>query len=37
MTGFDFSYFANSRIMAVRAERLGGHLAGEELFTLTHR
>jgi uncharacterized protein (UPF0210 family) len=37
MTGFDFSYFANSRIMAVRAERLGGHLAGEEPFTLTHR
>jgi len=37
MTGFDFSYFANSRIMAVRAERLGGHLAGEEHITLTHR
>ena len=37
MTGFDFPYFANSRIMAVRAERLGGHLAGEEPITLTHR
>jgi hypothetical protein len=37
MTNFDFPYFANSRIMAVRADRLGGYLAGEEPFTLTHR
>jgi uncharacterized protein (UPF0210 family) len=37
MTSFDFPYFANSRIMAVRAERLGGYLAGEEFITLTHR
>jgi uncharacterized protein (UPF0210 family) len=37
MTGFDFPFFANSRIMAVRAERLGGYLAGEEPITLTHR
>jgi len=37
MTCFDFPFFANSRIMAVRAERLGGYLAGEESITLTHR
>jgi len=37
MTNFDFPYFANSRIMAVRADRLGGYLAGDEPFTLTHR
>jgi uncharacterized protein (UPF0210 family) len=37
MTGFDFPFFANSRIMAVRAEQLGGYLAGEEPITLTHR
>jgi len=37
MTSFDFPYFANSRIMAVRAERLSGYLAGEEPITLTHR
>jgi len=37
MTSFNFPYFANSRIMAVRAERLSGYLAGEEPITLTHR
>ena len=37
MTDFDFSYFANSRIMAIRAERLDRHLSGDEPITLTHR
>jgi uncharacterized protein (UPF0210 family) len=37
MTNFNFSYFANSRIMAVRAERLGGYLAGEEPISLAPR
>lgn len=37
MTGFDFSFFANGRVMAVRAEPLSGYLAGEETIALTHR
>jgi hypothetical protein len=37
MTSFDFPFFVNSRIMAARADRLGGYLAGEKPFTLTHR
>jgi len=37
MTHFDFSFFANSRIMAVRAEPIGRYLAGDETIALTHR
>ncbi len=37
MTSFDFAYFANSRIMPIRADRLQGYLAGEESFLLQHR
>jgi uncharacterized protein (UPF0210 family) len=33
-TGFDFPYFANSRVLAVHAEPLGGLLAGDEAFSL---
>lgn len=34
---FDFPYFANSRVMGVRAEGLGGLLAGDETFELKRR
>lgn len=37
MTSFDFPYFANSRIMAVRADKLGGYLAGDESIALSPR
>jgi len=37
MTSFDFPFFANSRILSVRADRLGGYLAGEEPITLSPR
>jgi uncharacterized protein (UPF0210 family) len=37
MTSFDFSFFANSRIMAVRAERLERYLAGDEPISLAPR
>jgi uncharacterized protein len=33
-TGFTFEFFANSRVMALRAEPLKGPLAGEETFSL---
>ena len=33
-TGFDFAYFANSRVMAVDAQPLGSLLAGDEAFEL---
>jgi uncharacterized protein (UPF0210 family) len=36
-TGFTFDYFANSRVMALRAEPLRGVLAGEETFPLKAR
>ncbi|HLE51711.1 MAG TPA: DUF711 family protein [Anaerolineales bacterium] len=36
-TGFDFPYFANSRVLAVKAEDLGGLLAGEETVGLRRR
>jgi hypothetical protein len=37
MTSFDFPFFANSRIMPVRADRLGRYLAGEETIILSPR
>jgi uncharacterized protein (UPF0210 family) len=36
-TGFDFPYFANSRVMALQASPLGGALAGSEVFHLHPR
>jgi hypothetical protein len=36
-TGFNFEFFANSRVMALRAEPLKGPLGGEESFTLKPR
>jgi len=36
-TGFTFDYFANCRVMALRAEPLKGVLAGEETFHLKPR
>ena len=36
-TGFDFTYFANSRVMPLEAAPLHGVLAGEETFTLRNR
>jgi uncharacterized protein (UPF0210 family) len=36
-TGFTFDFFANSRVMALRAEPLNGPWAGEEVFTLRPR
>jgi len=36
-TGFSFEYFANSRVMALRAEPLKGLLAGDETFPLKPR
>jgi uncharacterized protein len=36
-TGFTFDFFANSRVMALRAEPLKGPLASEEVFTLRPR
>jgi uncharacterized protein len=36
-TGFNFEFFANSRVMALRAEPLRGALAGEETFQLQAR
>jgi uncharacterized protein (UPF0210 family) len=37
LTEFSFPYFANSRVLAVRANHLGGLLAGDEAFRLRHR
>jgi uncharacterized protein (UPF0210 family) len=34
MTSFDFGYFANSRVMALKAEPLGRALGGSETFEL---
>ncbi len=36
-THFDFGFFANSRVVAVRAAPLSGAFAGEETFTLRPR
>jgi hypothetical protein len=36
-TGFDFAYFANSRVMALDARPLQGLLAGDEAFELLPR
>ena len=36
-TGFDFAFFANSRVMPLEAETLGGALAGGDVFELKHR
>ncbi len=37
LTGFDFAYFANSRVVALRAAPLERCLAGEETFSLSRR
>jgi uncharacterized protein len=36
-TGFDFVFFANSRVMSLRAQPLHGFLAGNETFQLRRR
>lgn len=36
-TAFDFAYFANSRVMAVDAQKLTGKIGGEETFSLKPR
>lgn len=36
-TGFDFAFFANSRVMALEAQPLSGALGGEEAFRLKTR
>jgi uncharacterized protein len=36
-TGFDFSFFANSRVMDLDAAPLTGFLGGEESFSLSRR
>lgn len=36
-TGFDFAFFANSRVMALEASPLSGYLAGEETFVVKQR
>lgn len=36
MTSFDFPFFANSRIMTIRADHLSEYLAGEETIPLKH-
>jgi uncharacterized protein (UPF0210 family) len=36
-TGFDFPYFANSRVLASKAEPLSGLLAGEETIVIQRR
>jgi len=36
-TDFDFSFFANSRILALKGGSLGGLLAGDETFPLSPR
>lgn len=36
-TGFDFPYFANSRVLALEAEPLGGLFGGQAAFTLKGR
>lgn len=36
-TDFDFAFFANSRVMALEAEALQGHLAKDAIFQITPR
>jgi len=36
-TGFDFEFFANSRVMLLEAEKLGGAFSGDESFQLSSR
>ncbi len=36
-TAFDFAFFANSKVMPLRAVRLGGFLAGDERIKLERR
>jgi uncharacterized protein len=36
-TGFDFAFFANSKVMALEAEKLGGVLSGSEVIQLHAR
>ena len=36
-TGFDFTFFANSRVLPLQAARLTGALAGEDSFSLSPR
>jgi uncharacterized protein (UPF0210 family) len=33
-TGFDFAFFANSKVMALHSEKLGAVLSGDEVFQL---
>jgi len=33
-TGFDFAFFANSKVMSLEAEKLGGVFSGDEIFQL---
>jgi hypothetical protein len=37
LTSFDFGYFANSRLMALKAEPLGKAQGGNEMFELRRR
>jgi uncharacterized protein (UPF0210 family) len=36
-TDFDFAFFANSRVLALEAKPLTGHLSGDENFSITPR
>ena len=36
-TNFDFAFFANSKVMALEAEKLGGVFSGDEIFELQAR
>ena len=36
-TDFDFAFFANSKVMALEAEKLGGVFSGDEVFQLQAR
>ena len=36
-TGFDFAFFANSRVLALEAKPLSGYLAGDESFSIKPR
>jgi uncharacterized protein (UPF0210 family) len=37
LTGFDWAFFANSRVLPIAASPLGGFLAGEESFSLKRK
>lgn len=36
-TGFDFAFFANSKVMRLDSEGLSGHFGGDEVIPLRHR